>query len=305
MVGLGRMGSNMARRLLASGHRVVAYDRKRGRVASLVRQGAAGARTLEALVSGLKRPRAVWLMLPADAPTEQTIDALAGRLDARDLLIDGGNSFYKDSVRRASRLASAGIAFVDVGTSGGIWGRERGYCLMVGGEVPAVRRLVPLFRSLAPAGGVLHVGPSGAGHFVKMVHNGIEYGMLQAYAEGFALLRGGAYRLKLDRIARLWNRGSVVRSWLLELAERALARDPELRSIAGYVDDSGEGRWMVQEAAAFGVPLPSISAALFTRFRSRAEDPFGEKIIAALRREFGGHAARPARRAAHASSSRR
>ena len=304
MIGLGRMGANMARRLLRAGHRVVGYDRERARVAALVQQGGVGAKTLEAVVSKLEPPRAVWLMLPANEPTEQAVETLADWLVKRDLLIDGGNSFYKDSIRRAAQLASAGIAFVDVGTSGGLRGLERGYCLMVGGEASAVRRLQPLFKSLAAAGGYLHVGPSGAGHFVKMVHNGIEYGMLQAYAEGLSLLRGGPYRLELGRIAHLWNQGSVIRSWLLELAERALARDPDLRAIAGYVEDSGEGRWTVQEAVAFGVPLPIISGALFSRFRSRATDPFSDKVVAALRREFGGHAVKPTKRAAHASASR-
>ncbi len=304
MIGLGRMGASMARRLLADGHRVVGYDCERARVAALVRQGGVGAKTIEAVVSTLHPPRAVWLMLPANDPTEQAIEKLAGRLARGDVLVDGGNSFYKDSVRRAERLASAGIALVDVGTSGGIRGLERGYCLMVGGEVSAVRRLRPLFKSLALAGGSRHIGPSGAGHFVKMVHNGIEYGMLQAYAEGLSLLRGGPYRVDLERIAHLWNQGGVIRSWLLELAERVLARDPELRSIAGYVEDSGEGRWTVQEAVAFGIPLPVISAALCSRFRSRATDPFGDKVVAALRREFGGHAVKSTTPSTHARSAR-
>jgi 6-phosphogluconate dehydrogenase len=289
LIGLGRMGANMAQRLLDGGHRVVAYDRNAEAVRDVAKAGAAGAVSLEDLVGKLAPPRAVWLMVPAGAPVEQTIHSLAPLLSPGDAVIDGGNSYYKDSVRRAASLKKHRLHFLDVGTSGGIWGLKMGYCLMIGGEEEVFRRLEPIFRTLAPEDGYAYVGPSGAGHFVKMVHNGIEYGLLQAYAEGFELLHASSYELDLAQLARLWNRGSVVRSWLLELMEKALAADPGLASVKGYVEDSGEGRWTVLEAVERGVPLPVISLSLLSRFRSRQDDSFGAKVIAALRREFGGH----------------
>ena len=289
LIGLGRMGANMAQRLLNGGHRTVAYDRDPDAVRVVENAGAVGAGSLEELVRKLSPPRAVWLMVPAGDPVEQTIQSLAPLLSPDDTVIDGGNSYYKDSVRRAESLKKHRLHFLDVGTSGGIWGLKVGYCLMIGGEEEAFRRLEPVFRTLAPEEGYAHVGPSGAGHFAKMVHNGIEYGLLQAYAEGFELLHASSYELDLAQLARLWNRGSVVRSWLLELAEKALAADPGLASIKGYVEDSGEGRWTVLEAVDRGVPMPVITLSLLSRFRSRQEESFGAKVIAALRREFGGH----------------
>jgi len=290
LIGLGRMGANMAQRLLNGGHRTVAYDRDPDAVRVVENAGAVGAGSLEELVRKLSPPRAVWLMVPAGDPVEQTIQSLAPLLSPDDTVIDGGNSYYKDSVRRAESLKKQRLHFLDVGTSGGIWGLKVGYCLMIGGEEEAFRRLEPVFRTLAPEDGYAHVGPSGAGHFAKMVHNGIEYGLLQAYAEGFELLHASAYELDLAQLARLWNHGSVVRSWLLELAEKALAADPGLASVKGYVEDSGEGRWTVLEAVDRGVPMPVTTLSLLSRFRSRQEESFGAKVIAALRREFGGHA---------------
>jgi len=290
LIGLGRMGANMSQRLLGGGHRVVAYDRDPEAVRAVASAGAAGAGSLEELVRELSPPRAVWLMVPAGAPVEQTIHSLAPLLSPGDVMIDGGNSYYKDSLRRAASLKKQRLHFLDVGTSGGIWGLKMGYCLMIGGDEDVFRRLEPIFQTLAPEEGYAHMGPSGAGHFVKMVHNGIEYGLLQAYAEGFELLHASPYELDLAQLAQLWNRGSVVRSWLLELMEKALAADPGLASVKGYVEDSGEGRWTVLEAVERGVPLPVISLSLLTRFRSRQDDSFGAKVIAALRREFGGHA---------------
>jgi 6-phosphogluconate dehydrogenase len=290
LIGLGRMGANMAQRLLGGGHRIVAYDRDPEAVHAVTNAGAAGAGSLEELVRKLSPPRAVWLMVPAGAPVEQTIHSLAPLLSPGDVIIDGGNSYYKDSVRRAASLKKHRLYFLDVGTSGGIWGLKVGYCLMIGGEDEVFRRLEPIFRTLAPEEGYAYMGPSGAGHFVKMVHNGIEYGLLQAYAEGFELLHASPYELDLAQLARLWNHGSVVRSWLLELTEKALAADPGLASVKGYVEDSGEGRWTILEAVERGVPLPVISLSLFSRFRSRQEESFSAKVIAALRREFGGHA---------------
>jgi 6-phosphogluconate dehydrogenase len=290
LIGLGRMGANMTQRLLGGGHRVVAYDRDPAAVHAVTSAGADGVSSLEELVRKLSPPRAVWLMVPAGAPVEQTIHSLAPLLSPGDAIIDGGNSYYKDSVRRAASLKKQRLHFLDVGTSGGIWGLKVGYCLMIGGEEDVVRRLEPVFKTLAPEEGYAYVGPSGAGHFVKMVHNGIEYGLLQAYAEGFELLHASSYEPDLAQLARLWNQGSVIRSWLLELMEKALTEDPGLASVKGYVDDSGEGRWTVLEAVERGVPLPVISLSLLTRFRSRQDDSFGAKVIAALRREFGGHA---------------
>ena len=289
MIGLGRMGANMTLRLLRDGHEVVVHDRSPDAIALSQKEGATQASSLEELVHHLTAPRHVWLMVPAGAPVTETIASLIPLLSPGDAIIDGGNSNYRESIARAEQLATNGLRFVDSGTSGGIWGLENGYCLMIGAEEEVFRRLEPVFKTLAPPEGYLHVGPAGAGHFVKMVHNGIEYGMLQAYAEGFELLEAARYDLDLRRIAALWNQGSVVRSWLLELAERALERDPDLKSIKGYVDDSGEGRWTIIEAIEHGVPATALAHALFARFRSRQDDSFAAKLIAALRQEFGGH----------------
>ena len=289
-VGLGKMGANMTERLLVRGHSVVAFDVNATAVAAVGQQGAETAASLRELASKLDPPRAVWIMVPAGEPTEETVWSLASVLTAGDVIIDGGNSHYTDSVRRSRALKDHGLTFIDCGTSGGIWGLKIGYCLMIGGDKAAFERLEPVFAALAPPDGYAHLGPSGAGHFVKMVHNGIEYGLLQAYAEGFELLEAKAeYGLDAAAIARLWNHGSVVRSWLLELAGTALGRSPHLQDIKGYVADSGEGRWTVQEAIDRAVPVPAMSLALFARFRSREEESFGAKFIAALRNEFGGH----------------
>lgn len=279
LVGLGRMGSGIHDRLQQHGHEVIGYDRDR-RLADTA--------SLEDLVEALAAPRVVWLMVPAGESTESTLQRLSELLARGDLVVEGGNSYYRDSQRHADALAAQGIDFVDVGVSGGIWGPTEGFCLMAGGTQAAVQRIEPLLEALAADGGWAHVGPSGAGHFVKMVHNGIEYGMMQAYAEGFDLLR--AYEsLDLRQVAELWNHGSVVRSWLLELAEQALAQDPGLQSLRGYVDDSGEGRWIVQEAVERGVPLAVIAQSLFLRFNSREDDSFAMRLLAALRQQFGGH----------------
>ena len=290
VIGLGRMGANMSQRLMEGGHRIVAYDRSPEAVSEVVKAGATGTASLEELVRKLAPPRAVWLMVPAGAPVADTIHSLAPLLSPGDVIIDGGNSYYKDSIQRAASLQKHRLHFMDVGTSGGIWGLKMGYCLMIGGDEEVFRRLEPIFRTLAPEEGYAYMGGSGAGHFVKMVHNGIEYGLLQAYAEGFELLHASPYELDLAQLARLWNRGSVVRSWLLELAAKALAADPDLATIKDYVEDSGEGRWTVIEAVDRGVPLPVISLSLLSRFRSQQDESFGAKVIAALRREFGGHA---------------
>jgi len=281
MVGLGRMGANMAERLRRGGHDVVGYDHdpKVSQVASL-----------SELVGKLAAPRTVWLMVPAGAPTEQSIKEVAGLLQRGDLVVDGGNSNFRDSMRRGAELEKRGLMFVDAGTSGGVWGLENGYCLMAGGSDAAFARIEPALKTLAPEDGYAHVGPVGAGHFTKMVHNGIEYAMLEAYAEGFEILEASTFELELHEIARLWNRGSVVRSWLLELAERAFAKDPHLSQLRGYVEDSGEGRWTVLEAINESVPAPAIALSLFARFASRQDDSFAMKVIAALRNEFGGHA---------------
>ena len=316
MVGLGRMGGNMARRLLAAGHRVVGYDRTPDALRALEAAGGGAAASLEDLVRRLDAPRAVWVMLPAGEITEATVRGLGGLLSPGDALLDGGNSMFKDDVRRAADLAPRGLHYLDVGTSGGVWGAGRGYCLMVGGPAEAVARLAPIFTSLAPgrgdveptpglapaaaaaAQGWLHCGPAGAGHFVKMIHNGIEYGLMQAYAEGFDILRnagkaslpaGQRYDLDLPAIAELWRRGSVVSSWLLDLAARALAEDPRLAGFEGRVEDSGEGRWTIQAALDEAVPADVITAALYARFRSRQDHTFAEKLLSALRRQFGGH----------------
>ncbi len=292
LVGLGRMGANMALRLLRGGHEVVAYDRSAEAVSALAAQGAKPATSLEDLVWQLAPPRHVWLMVPAGAPVTETINALAPLLTRGDAIVDGGNSYYKDSISRADELADSGLHFMDAGTSGGVWGLENGYCLMVGGEEAAFRRMEPVLKTLAPPNGYAHVGASGAGHYVKMVHNGIEYGLLEAYAEGFELLDAAPYKIDLPRVAALWNQGSVVRSWLLELAERALKEDPGLSSITGYVEDSGEGRWTIMEAIDRDVPATVLAHSLFARFRSRQAESFGAKLIAALRQQFGGHPVR-------------
>jgi len=292
MIGLGRMGSNMARRLLDGGHHVVVYDPIKEATEALVAQGATGSVSITNLVEKLTPPRAIWLMVPSGEPTESTIDTVAAELSQGDVVIDGGNSNYKDSVRRASTLLEKGIKFLDAGTSGGIWGLKEGYCLMVGGDIEAFHRMEPIFRTLAPSlqDGYGHVGPSGAGHFVKMVHNGIEYGLMQAYAEGFELMQAKReFNLDLPQIAEIWRYGSVVRSWLLDLAAAALKEDPKLESIQPYVEDSGEGRWTVQESIDLAVPAPVMALSLQARFRSRQEQPYGAKLLAALRQQFGGH----------------
>ena len=290
-IGLGRMGKNMVLRLLDGGHRIVAWDRSRDPIQEVSGKGAVAASNLSELVAKLgDTPRAVWVMVPSGDPTDQVIRDVAPLLKAGDAIIDGGNSYYKDSVRRASWLAEKRIDFVDAGTSGGIWGLSRGYCLMVGGSEAVCRRLEPLFQTLAPKDGYARVGASGAGHFTKMVHNGIEYGLMQAYAEGFEILKASPYDLDLRSIAALWNHGSVVRSWLLELAESAFEDDPNLEHVRGYVEDSGEGRWTVMESIEQAVPAPVLMLALQTRFRSRQSDSFQSKVLAALRHKFGGHA---------------
>jgi 6-phosphogluconate dehydrogenase len=294
MVGLGRMGANMSPRLLRAGHEIVVYDRTPEAATPVVAEGAKAAVSLEDLVAKLKTPRHVWVMVPSGIPVQQTIETLLPLLAKGDCIIDGGNSNYRDSIARAEMLEKHGVLFLDCGTSGGIWGLANGFCLMVGGPEEAFESMEPIFQSLAPPDGYLHAGPSGAGHYVKMVHNGIEYGLMQAYAEGFELLDASDYDLDLQRIAALWNKGSVVRSWLLELAESALTKDPDLSQIAGYVEDSGEGRWTIQEAMDRDVPAVVLAYSLFARFRSRQEESFGAKLLAALRQEFGGHAVRQA-----------
>ncbi len=292
-VGLGKMGGNMVTRLLRSGHPVAAYGRSPQALEFASSLGAEPAASFQELCAHLPAPRAIWMMVPAGAPVEETLAGLLPHLSRGDLLIDGGNSHYPDSIRRGKELQTKGIGFLDCGTSGGIWGLELGYCLMVGGERRHFERIEPVLKSLAPEEGYALVGPSGAGHFVKMVHNGIEYALLQAYGEGFELLASAdEFGLDLPRVASLWNQGSVVRSWLLELAERALARDPKLETIRGYVEDSGEGRWTALDAVGRGVPATAIAHSLFARFASRQEEPFSARLIAALRREFGGHAAK-------------
>jgi 6-phosphogluconate dehydrogenase len=284
----------MTQRLLEGGHRVVVTDLSPDSVRASEAIGAVGAESLEALVRQLAPRRAVWVMVPAGAPVQATIDTLVPLLSRGDVIIDGGNSNYHDSVRRAEALRDRGIDYIDAGTSGGIWGLKEGFCLMAGGSDDAFKHIEPALATLAPPNGYAHVGPSGAGHFVKMVHNGIEYGMMAAYGEGFELLAGSDFNIDLARVSALWNRGSVVRSWLLELAERAFARDPRLASIEGYVEDSGEGRWTVQEALDQDVPLPIISLSLMRRFASRQPSSFSAKVQAALRNEFGGHVVKPA-----------
>ncbi|MBL0217609.1 MAG: decarboxylating 6-phosphogluconate dehydrogenase [Myxococcales bacterium] len=319
MIGLGRMGANMVRRLMRGGHECVVYDRSADAIKGMVAEGAKGADSLATLVKSLAAPRAVWIMVPAGGPTESTVTALAELLEPGDTIIDGGNSFFKDDVRRGQLLAPKKITYVDAGTSGGVFGLERGYCLMVGGDTAAVKRLDPIFKTLAPgpgnvektpnrktAGtaedGYLHCGPTGAGHFVKMVHNGIEYGIMQALAEGFDIMKGAAnptveeqhrFTLPVEEIAEVWRRGSVLSSWLVDLTANALAEDAALSKFEGYVPDSGEGRWTVMAAVEEAVPADVITAALYTRFRSRMEQSFAEKLLSAMRAQFGGHSERP------------
>jgi 6-phosphogluconate dehydrogenase len=289
-VGLGRMGANMVRRLLRDGHEVVAYNRTPEKTKEIAGEGATAAFSIGELVDKLDKPRAVWIMVPAGDATEAQIEELLEHLEAGDTIIDGGNTNFHDDQRRHQSLAEKGVNYVDAGTSGGIWGLQVGYCLMVGGEKEAVEPLEPIFISLAPEGGYLHVGGPGAGHYVKMVHNGIEYGLMQAYAEGFEIMHASSYELDLAGISELWMQGSVVRSWLLELAGRAFrANGPDLEHLKGFVADSGEGRWTVQEAIDHDVPAPIITLSLLTRFRSRQDDSYGAKVLAALRNEFGGH----------------
>jgi 6-phosphogluconate dehydrogenase len=316
MVGLGRMGANMTRRLVRGGHQLVVSDLSPDAVKQLAGEGATGSKSLEDLVSQLKPPRAAWVMVPAGGPTEQTVQTLLRLMQAGDTIIDGGNSYYKDDVRRSHMCKEKGVHYVDVGTSGGVWGLERGYCMMLGGPTEAVQRLDPIFKTLAPGrgdiprtpgreklggtaeDGYIHCGPSGAGHFVKMVHNGIEYGMMQAYAEGFDIFRNATskdlpedmrYDLNLADIAEVWRRGSVVSSWLLDLTAMALTENPTLSEYSGFVQDSGEGRWTIQAAIEEAVPAEVLSAALYTRFRSRQEHTFAERMLSAMRQKFGGH----------------
>ena len=320
LIGLGRMGANMARRLNAGGHEVIAHDRNAATVQSLSQDGIIGATSPADLAARLLPPRAVWLMVPAGDPTEQVVNAIAEHLQPGDTIIDGGNSHFKDDVRRATALEARGIHYLDVGTSGGVWGAERGYCLMIGGLRDVAERLAPIFRTLAPGQGsiapstrleasattahegFLYCGPAGAGHFVKMIHNGIEYGLMQSYAEGFDIMRNAAssalpehhrYNLNLGEIAEVWRRGSVISSWLLDLAALALTVDPHLERYAGRVDDSGEGRWTVQAAIEEAVPADVLTTALYTRFRSRQDHTFAEKLLSALRAQFGGHVEPP------------
>ena len=289
-VGLGKMGGNMVRRLLADRHEVVAWARGEDSVKEAVSYGAVGATSLEDIVPRLSPPRVVWLMIPAGDPVESSIAALRPLLSKGDVIVDGGNSRFTDSARRAADLAKSGIGFLDAGTSGGIWGRQNGYCLMVGGEAAHFRTVEPVFKTLAPPDGYAHVGAAGSGHFVKMVHNAVEYAMLQGYGEGFEMLQASGYDLDLLKISKLWTHASVVRSWLLDLLVLALEQDPKLDTIKGFVQDSGEGRWTLHEAIERAVPMPALAAALFARFTSRQDESFSAKVIAALRNQFGGHA---------------
>lgn len=321
MIGLGRMGANMARRLMRGGHQCVVYDRNADSVKTLAGEGAKGTDSIAALVAGLTKPRHVWVMVPAGGPTEQTVAELGEKLEPGDTIIDGGNSFFKDDVRRGKALADKKINYCDAGTSGGVYGLERGYCMMIGGDSETVKRLDPIFKTLAPGAGTvertpgrdkkggtsedgyLHCGPVGAGHFVKMVHNGIEYGIMQAIAEGFDVIKGAnnptveegyRYKMPIDEIAEVWRRGSVLSSWLIDLTAKALVEDVDLKKFSGKVQDSGEGRWTVMAAIEEAVPVDTIATALFTRFRSRMEESYAEKILSAMRFQFGGHVERPA-----------
>jgi 6-phosphogluconate dehydrogenase len=297
MIGLGKMGAFMTERLVRGGHRVVGLDRDASAVQRVVDKGAAGANSIERLIAQLQVPRALWLMVPSGAPVDQTIDSLVPLLVPGDTIIDGGNSYYKDTMRRAAALAPKKINYVDSGTSGGVWGLTEGYSMMVGGDADVVKRLAPIFQTLAPEPdkGWGRVGPSGSGHFVKMVHNGIEYGIMQAYAEGLDLLRHKKeFGLDLLQISKIWQYGSVIRSWLLDLTVDALSNNPTLQGIEAYVTDSGEGRWTVIEGVDLGVPLPALSGALDARFRSQEPEPFANKLLAMMRHEFGGHAVKTA-----------
>lgn len=291
MVGLGRMGMNMAKRLLKKGQKVVAYNRSPDKINQLVNKGAIGANSLEDLVAKLPLPRVIWLMLPADQVVDAHIDQLKSILSPNDIVVDGGNSYYKDDIRRADALMKNGIRYLDVGVSGGIWGLQIGYCMMIGGDPKTSAELEPIYKALAPKEGFLYCGPTGAGHFTKMVHNGIEYAMMQAYGEGFEIMEASPYAKGFNyaEIAHLWNQGSVVRSWLLELAEDAFRKNARLDDIQGYIEDSGEGRWTIMQAIETGVPAEVITLSLLRRFRSRQNNPFTERVLAALRREFGGH----------------
>jgi len=320
MIGLGRMGGNMVRRLMRAGHECAVFDLNPESVKTLEAEGAKGARSMEDLVEKLAKPRAIWVMVPAGEPTEKTVDALSKYMSGGDIIIDGGNSHFKDDIRRAKALSEKGIHYVDAGTSGGVWGAERGYCLMIGGEKESFEHLKPIFQTLAPGqgniertpgretiestaeDGFLHCGPSGSGHFVKMIHNGIEYGLMQAYAEGFDILRNATskelpeaqrYDLNLADIAEVWRRGSVVGSWLLDLTAMALLEHPALENYSGFVQDSGEGRWTIQAAIEEAVPVDVLAVSLFTRFRSRQQNSFAEKVLSAMRHKFGGHIERP------------
>jgi len=290
MIGLGRMGANMTTRLRLDGHDIVAFDFNPAAVEYAVGEGAIGATSVADVVAKLAAPRAVWIMVPAGMATDQTVNELLQHLSPGDTIVDGGNSNFRDSQKRAGLAKVRDVHFIDAGTSGGVWGLKNGYCLMVGGDEAAVKRCEPIFVSLAPPDGYAYVGPSGAGHFSKMVHNGIEYGMLAAYGEGFEILDTSEFKFDLHQLAKLWLQGSVVRSWLLELAEIAFREDPELASIRGYVDDSGEGRWTVEAAIDQSVPAPVITMALLSRFTSRQSESFSAKVVAALRNQFGGHA---------------
>jgi len=292
MIGLGRMGMNMAKRLLLGGHEVVAFNRTPTKTDQLVKEGAIGAYSISEVVDKLSHPRVTWVMLPAGSTVDEYINQFKEMLSPDDIVIDGGNTYYKDDIRRGDQLAKSGIKFMDAGVSGGIWGLKKGYCLMIGGDKETYQYLEPIFKTLAPEQGYLFCGDIGAGHFVKMVHNGIEYGMMQAYGEGFDILEASPYGKSLDyaAVSHLWNQGSVVRSWLLELMESAFAKEPNLSDIRGYVEDSGEGRWTIQQAIETGVSAPVIALSLMRRFRSQVQDSFSDKVVAALRREFGGHA---------------
>jgi 6-phosphogluconate dehydrogenase len=294
IIGLGKMGGNMVKRLQGGGHSVVIWDRDAATVDKLGKEGATGASSLKDMVAKLSAPRTVWVMVPSGKATEDTIHELSGLLSPNDILIDGGNSNFRDSMRHSTELATKKIRFLDAGTSGGIWGLEVGYCLMVGGDKSAYDHVEPALLTLAPKDGVAYFGKAGAGHFSKMVHNGIEYAMMQSYAEGFELLRASEFGYDLRTLTKVWNHGSVVRSWLLELAERAFVKDPDLKDLKAYVEDSGEGRWTVNEAIAHAVPVPAIAASLFARFVSRQDNSFAMRVLAALRNEFGGHAVKKA-----------
>jgi len=292
MIGLGRMGMNMARRLLIGGHHVVVYNRTYEKVEQMEKEGAEGSKSLEELIQKLSMPRVVWMMYPAGELVDETVSILSSLLSKGDVIVEGGNSFYKDDIRRARMLKTLDIHYVDAGVSGGIWGLKVGYCTMIGGDEADFKHIEPLLKTLAPPDGYLYCGSAGAGHFVKMIHNGIEYAIMEAYGEGFELLKSSPYgeNLEIDKVAHLWNQGSVVRSWLLELLESALGKDPQLEGIKGYVDDSGEGRWTVLQAVESGVSAPVIVLSLFKRFQSRQDNLFSDKVLAALRNEFGGHA---------------